>query len=286
MKAKNILEKAFKEHYAIGAFNAANIETLKAITNTAKKLSSPVIIEASDGEVNFIGMKQLAALVRIYEDELKIPIVLNLDHGKDFETCKKAIESGFDYIHFDGSKLPLEENIKTATELVKIARKRNVIVEGEMDRIEGSSEDHTKETTGEYLNPNLYTNPEKAKMFVEKTKIDVFASFVGNLHGLYADRKHIQIDILKKIGEAIPKTYLSLHGGSGIYEDDIKEAIKLGVVKININSEMRIAFKLTLQEAVNSTEEVAVYKYMGKPIEEVQKVVEHKIKLFGSENKA
>lgn len=287
MKAKQLLQKAKETHFAVGAFNTANIETLKAITNAAKRLSSPIILEASDGEINFIGYKQLTALARIYEKDLGIPIIVNLDHGKDFESCKKAIEAGFDYIHIDTSKSrDFEDSIQVTKEVVKLARKFDVPVEGEIDHIEGSSADHTKETPNALQNPELFTNPEKAREFVEKTGIDVFASFVGNLHGIYSEKMHLNLDLLEKIRDSIPDTFLSLHGGSGIYEEDVQKAVRLGIVKVNVNSEMRIAFKMTLQEVLNNTNEIAVYKIMEKPIEAVQKVVETKIKLFGSESKA
>lgn len=120
---------------------------------------------------------------------------------------------------------------------------------------------------------------------MDETEVDTFASFVGNLHGIYSENKHLNLKLLQEIHSLIPNTYLSLHGGSGIIEKDIKEAINCGVVKVNVNSEMRIAFKLTLQEELNTSNEIASYKYMQKPIEEVKKVVESKIKLFGGSGK-
>lgn len=286
-KAKKQLQKAQENGYAIGAFNAANIETLKAITQAAKNLNSPIILEASHGEVNYIGYKQLVSLAKIYEEDLGIPIIVNLDHGKDFESCKKAIETGFEYIHIDTSKASnFDEQVEITKEVVELAHKHGVLVEGEIDHIEGSSADHTKEMPDALQNPELFTNPEKAQEFVEKTKVDVFASFVGNLHGIYAKKMHLNLDLLKKVKEQIPNTFLSLHGGSGIFEDDVRGAIKLGVIKVNVNSEMRIAFKMTAQEVLNQSNEIAVYKIMPKPIEAVQNVVESKITLFGSNEQA
>ena len=282
MRALELLKAAQTNKYAIGAFNVANTETFKAITQAAAKLRSPVILEASDGEINYIGYKQIAALARIYEIELGIPIIVNLDHGKDFESCKKAIEAGFDYIHIDASRLPYEECVDITKEVVLLAHKHGLPVEGEMDHIQGSSEDHRKENTKNLQNPSLYTDPDKALDYVSRTGIDVFASFVGNLHGEFADKEQINIPLLQKIQQTLPNTYLSLHGGSGIDDNDVKAAIQNGVIKVNVNSEMRIAFKMTLQETLNKTNEVAVYKIAGKAIEEVQKIVEYKIKLFGS----
>lgn len=285
MKAFDWIKKAHSEKFAIGAFNVANLETFKAVTNAASKLKSPVILEASDGEVNFIGYKQIVALARAYEDTLGIPIILNLDHGKNFESAKKAIEAGFDYIHIDGSQMPYEENVAQTAETVKLAHKYGLPVEGEMDHIQGSSADHRSETAESIQDPKLYTNPEKAKDFIARTGIDVFASFIGNLHGYYASTKHLNLGILSQLRTVLPNTYFSLHGGSGIFDQDVKDAIQIGIVKVNINSEMRIAFKMTLQEEISKTDEIAVYKLMEKPINEVQKVVEYKMKMFGSVNR-
>lgn len=286
MKALEILKKAREGGYAIGAFNVSSIETLKAVTQAAQKLNSPIIIEASDGEVNYVGVKELVALVNLSRQKTGLPIILNLDHGKDFEICKKAIEAGFDYVHIDTSKLPLEENVAIAKEVVKLAHSHGVLVEGEMDHIEGSSEDHTKEDPVKYQKMGMYTDPQKAADFVARTGVDVFASFIGNLHGVYASEKHLNLELLTKIRSVLPNTFLSLHGGSDINGEEIKKAIINGVVKINVNSELRIAYKMSLQESLNSSNEVAIYKLTPPAIKAVQDVVERKIRLFGSAGKA
>ncbi len=282
-QAKKYFEKARKEFFALGAFNAANLETIKAITSAAKKLSSPILIECSPGEINFLGIQRAVKIIRSFEEELQIPIILNLDHGTDTEEIKRAVDAGFDYVHFDGGKLSIDEAIKLGKELAKYAHRKGILIEGEIDHIEGSSADHSKEKPN--VDSNLFTDPRKAKRFVDETEIDTFASFVGNLHGIYSENKRLNLDLLREIHNMIPHTYLSLHGGSGITGNDIIEAIKNGIVKINVNSEMRIAFKMTLQEVLNSSNEIASYKFMEKPIEEVEKVVESKIKLFGSSGK-
>jgi fructose-bisphosphate aldolase class II len=286
MKTREILQKAKDEGYAIGAFNVCNLETLKAVVQAGQKLKSPLILEASDGEVNYIGIKNLVALTNICRQETGLPIILNLDHGKNFETCKQAIEAGFDYVHIDTSKLPLEENIAIAKEVVKLAHAHEVLVEGEMDYIEGSSEDHTKEDPKRFQQMGMYSDPEKARYFVEQTGVDTFASFIGNLHGIYANEIRLNLELLAKIQQALPTTFLSLHGGSGINNDDVRQAVKSNIVKVNVNSEMRIAFKLSLQESLNSSSEVAFYKLTPPAIQAVQEVVERKILLFGSAGKA
>lgn len=279
------LLKAKKMGYAIGAFNAANTETLKAITQAARNLRSPVLIEASDGEVSYFGIKQLAAVVQAYREELNIPIILNLDHGKDLDSCIKAIDAGFDYIHFDGSKLKYEENVFITKEVVKYAHSKGIPVEGEMDHIEGSSANHLKESAMTLQDVKKYTDPKKAQDFVLRTGIDTFASFIGNLHGVYGDEGRLNLGILNELSALLPNTFFSLHGGSGLNDDDVMAAIRLGICKVNVNTDMRIVFKESLQKTLNETEEIAVYKVMGPAITAVQEVVEKKMKLFWSDNK-
>lgn len=283
MKARRYLEKAKSEKFAIGAFNAGNIESLKAIVQAGNKLQSPIIVECSPGEVEHFGISQIVSLIKAYEEQFQIPIILNLDHGTDPILIKKAVDGGFDYVHFDGGTVPFEQAIKIGKELAEYAHSKEVVIEGEIDHIEGSSADHTDSSPD--VDSKLYTKPEQAREFIEKTDIDVFASFVGNLHGIYAENKKLNLDLLKQIQDFVPSTYLSLHGGSGIIEEDIKKAIQIGIVKINVNSEIRISFKMVLQDVLNNSNEIAPYKFMKKPIEEMQKVVEGKIKMFGSAGK-
>jgi len=286
MNAREILQKAKTQGYALGAFNVCNLETLKAVIQAAQKLKSPIILEASDGEINYMGAENLVALTNIYRSQTGLPIILNLDHGKDFESCKRAIEAGFDYVHIDTSKLPLGENITTAKEVVKLAHSRGILVEGEMDHIEGSSEDHTNEDPEKFQSMGMYSDPQKAYDFVKATGIDTFASFIGNLHGIYAEEIRLNLGLLDQIQKALPDTFLSLHGGSGINDGDVKQAVMSNIVKVNVNSELRIAFKLTLQESLNTSKEIAFYKLTPPAIKAMQEVVERKILLFGSAGKA
>lgn len=290
MKAFEWLKRAQTEKFAIGAFNAASIETLKAIVGAAKKLSSPVIIEASHGEVTFFGLNEMVVSVRAFEKDFGVPIILNLDHAPDYESCHAALEAGFDYLHLDGSKLPYEENVAQTKKIVKEAHEKGVPVEGEIDYINvlgASSADHRNESPDKVRDARYYTDPLKAKKFVEETGVDTFASFVGNVHGLYKGPKTTDLSLLKKIREALPGKFLSLHGGSGIPGDEVKEAIKLGIVKINVNSELRVAFRDALKKTLDDSheDEVAIYKIMPSAIEAMQKVVEEKILLFGSGGK-
>lgn len=287
-KTKQYFQKARDEHYAIGAFNAASIETLKAIVGAAQKLQSPVMIEASHGEVEYYGVNELVATVRAMEQDYQVPIFLNLDHAPDYASCKVALDAGFDYIHLDGSKLPYEENVEQTKRIVAEAHEKEVLVEGEIDNINamgGGSADHRGQNIDQFRSDEIYTDPEKAADFVLRTGVDTFASFVGNVHGLYSEPKNLKLDLLERIADVLPGKFLSLHGGSGIPAEDVRSAIKLGIVKVNVNSELRVALHDSLKLVLNSSDEVAAYKMMAEPIEAMQKIVEEKISLFGSANK-
>lgn len=297
-KAQYWFNRARDEHFAIGAFNAATIETLKAIVGAAKNLKSPVMIEASHGEVSYFGVKELVGVVRTMEQSFGVPIILNLDHAPDLEHCREALEAGFDYIHLDGSKLLIEENVAQTKQLVEMAHAKEVLVEGEIDNINvmgAGSADFRAKDIGSVRDPKFYTDPAKAADFVQKTGVDTFASFVGNVHGLYAEVKDIDIDLLREIkarlGGTVPagrQVFLSLHGGSGIPDNQISAAIGVGIQKVNVNTELRIAFRDKLKEVLDrpNEDEVAIYKIMPEAITAMQTIVESKIKLFGSAGKA
>lgn len=283
---KDILLRAQSEGWALGAFNAANIETLKAIVQAANKLRSPVIIESSAGETKYFGDENLADVVKNYREEFNIPILINLDHAEELESVDDAVEAGYELIHYDGSKLPYEENVKNTKSVVEKAHAKGLLVEGELNSIAGSSADHTKEDIETALKGSKFTDPAETEKFVADTGVDTFAAFFGNVHGVYKDAPKLDFERLKQIREKIG-VFLSMHGGSGIRDEDVKEAIKVGkIVKINVNTEMRLAFRKALEKSLKESTEVAAYKIMDPVITAVQKVVEEKIKLFGSEGKA
>ena len=266
-----ILKAAQKGKWAVGQFNVSNIETLKAIFGAAKKLRSPVIIGTSEGESKFLGLRQARALVSLLEEETGVPAILNLDHGKTFDYIKKAIQAGYDSVHFDGSHLPLSQNIVLTKKVVKYAARFRVLVEGEVGVIGG----------------NL-TDTKEAQKFARETNIDLLAVNVGTIHGIKKSGKNpaVKLRRLEEIKKAVGNIPLVLHGGSGTPEKDIKAAIKLGIVKININTELRNAFTGSLRKELGkNTRENTPYKYLPYAIEAVQKVVEGKIKLFRSNNK-
>jgi len=286
IKIKNYFEKSRKEKFAIGQFNISNFECFKAITQGALNLKSPVIIGTSEGESKFLGLRQIAAIVRSFREETGLPVFLNLDHGKTFEYIKEAADSGYDAVHFDGSRLPLSENIEITKKVAEYCHKKGIFVEGEVGIISGASEIHKEKI--EISEADL-TGPEDALKFVKETKVESLAVNIGNFHGMEVSgfKPHLNLQRLKEIKEKIGNNaFLVLHGGSGIPEEDIKEAIIEGIRKININTELRISFTNALKEALQKNpEENTPYKYLPETINAVRKIVEEKIRTFGSANK-
>lgn len=288
---RDILRKAQSGHYAIGSFNFSTAEILKAIVLAAKDLGSPIIVSTSEGEAEFIGMSEAAALVKAWRLGMKLPIILNLDHGKSFESVKKALAAGYDAVHFDGSELSYKNNITETKKVVDFVREfektfdRKIIVEGELGYLRGSSSLHKEKLE---IKPEDLTDPEQAKEFVEKTGVDSLAVVIGNAHGVFlAGGEKLNLERLQQIKEAVgEKVFLVLHGGSGIPDEDVKKAIEIGIVKINVNTELRLAYKEALdKELKEKPEETTPYKMLEPSLEAVKRVVEEKIKLFGSENK-
>ena len=281
-----IFQEAKKGKYAVGAFNTSNLEQLKAIIGAAKKLKSPVIVSTSQGESKFIGKKRIKALIDVYQQETDLSIILHLDHGKSFEVIQKAIKAGYDSIHFDGSGLNFEENVEQTKKIVELAKSNGVKnIEGELGYLRGKSSLLQEKVE---IEPEDLTDPGKALEFVEKTGINMLAVAIGNIHGVFksSQNPNLFLDRLAEINELISdRAGLVLHGGSGTPEQDIKKSLELGVVKVNVNTELRIAYTEALKKVLQESQEIAPYKIMPSVIEAVQKVVEEKIKLFGSDNK-
>jgi len=271
---KYFFSKAKKEKWAIGQFNFSTLEQFKAIINVAKRLKSPVILGTSENEANFFGLEEAITLRNLYRKRFPY-IYLNLDHGKDVNLIKKAINLGYDCVHFDGSGLDFQENIKITKKIVKYAHKKGCLVEGEIKSIQGSSEVHTR-----LPKEILLEDVEKAKEFVKKTEVDSLAINIGNLHGVYTKPIRLNIDHLKEIKRAIP-VFLVLHGGSGTSKKDIKEAIKNGVVKINVNTELRKVWREGLEKSLKKHKDtIKPYNILPEVILKVEETVEEKIKLF------
>ncbi len=288
-KARELWERTKSQKFAVGAFNIDNQETLIAIAKAAKNKNAPVLVEVSAGEVEAMGLSNVRSLVDNYIKELGIEMYINLDHSPSVEAAKAGIDAGFEFIHIDLSqakKDATEEEIIAATrEVVEYAKKTGALVESEPHYFGGSSNVHKEEIDYDEIK-KTFSTPEGARSFVEATGIDTFAAAIGNLHGKYPVPKVLDIELLKKLREVLTCA-ISLHGGSGTPPEYFKQAIEVGVSKININSDMRYAFRTELEEQLkDNPDEYAVVKLM-KPVEdEVQKVVEEKIEIFGSAGKA
>ncbi len=267
-------KKARKEKWAVGQFNFSTLEQLKGIIEAAQETKSPIILGTSQGEIGFFGMEQ-AILLRNHERKSFPQVYLNLDHGKNIKLIKKAIDLGYDCVHHDGSELSFQENIKITKEIVKYAHKKGTLVEGEIKSIKGGSETHKKILK---LEKKRFEDVSQAIKFVKETGIDSLAINIGNVHGTYSRPIELNIDLLKEINKNVP-VFLVLHGGSGTKETDIKKAIKNGIVKININTELRQAWKRALIKSLKK-ETVKPYKILLPVIEAVKQKTKEKIKLF------
>jgi len=289
LRARHLMQRSRQQHFAVGAFNIDNRETLIAIARAAQKLNAPVLVEVSQGEVDAIGIDNLRDLVDNYKKEYGIEMYINLDHSPTVEACKAAIDAGYEFIHIDISQAnhdaSEEEIIEKTREVVEYAKFTGALVESEPHYFGGSSNVHT-ETIDYQEIKKTFSTPESAKAFVELTGVDTFAAAVGNLHGKYPVPKELDLELLARIREAIP-CQISLHGGSGTPLHYFEDAAKIGVSKININSDMRYAFRTVMEEELKAhPDEFAVVKLMDKVKDAVQAVVEEKIQAFGSAGKA
>jgi fructose-bisphosphate aldolase class II len=285
------MQRSRSQHFAVGAFNIDNQETLIAICKAAQKLNSPVMVEVSEGEVKAIGLENVRDLVDNYKEEYGIEMYINLDHSPSVESCKRAIDAGYEFIHIDISQANHdatdEEIIAKTKEVVEYAKFTGALVESEPHYFGGSSNVHDEAIDYETIK-KTFSSPEGALAFIEATGIDTFAAAVGNLHGKYPVPKELDLELLERLRRAMPtQSYISLHGGSGTPLHYFESAAKIGVSKININSDMRYAFRTTLERVLaENPKEYAVVKLMPEVYGAVQVVVEEKIQAFGSAGKA
>lgn len=283
------MQRSRQQHFAVGAFNIDNQETLIAVARAAQKLQAPVLVEVSDGEVKAMGLENIRDLVDNYREEYGIEMYLNLDHSPTVEDCKRAIDAGYEFVHIDISQANHDaseaEIIEKTKEVVEYARFTGALVESEPHYFGGSSNVHDEAIDYEEIK-KTFSTPEGTRAFVDATGIDTFAAAVGNLHGKYPVPKELDLELLQRIRESID-CQISLHGGSGTPLHYFEEAARIGVSKININSDMRYAFRTTLEKVLaEHPDEYAIVKLMPEVYEAVQAVVEEKIHAFGSVGKA
>lgn len=277
---KNMLEKAKKEKYAVPHLNINNLEWAKYILEECQELNSPVILGVSEGAAKYMGgYNVISGMVNglLKDLNITIPVALHLDHGSSFETCKKAIDAGFSSVMIDGSKLNLEDNIKVTKEVIAYAESKNVSVEAEIGCIGGSEDGVSNEI--------LHAKTEDCVKIVNETNLCTLAPALGSVHGIYKGEPNLNFERMKEISE---KTNLPLvlHGGTGIPDDKIKMAISCGISKINVNTELQLAWHGAIKKFVLNNDAYDPRKVIGSGELAIKEAVKAKVILFGSNNKA
>ena len=289
LRARHLMQRSRQQKFAVGAFNIDNQETLIAVARAAAVKKAPALVEVSQGEVDAMGLDNIRDLVDNYQAEYKIEVFINLDHSPSVEDAKRGIDAGFEFIHIDISQADHKASddaiIQATKEVVEYAKFTGALVESEPHYFQGSSNVHKEKINYQEIK-KTFSTPAGAKAFVKATGIDTYAAAVGNLHGKYPVPKQLDLKLLAEVRDALDCN-ISLHGGSGTPGHYFEEAAKIGVSKININSDMRFAFRTTLEKVLkDNPDEYAVVKLMPVVYKSVQKVVEDKIDMFGSKNKA
>jgi len=289
VRARHLMQRSRQQSFAVGAFNVDNQDTLIAIARAAQKKNSPVLIEVTQDEIKAIGADNIRDMVDNYIQEYGIEMYVNLDHSPSVEDAKRGIDAGFEFIHIDISQANHdasdEEIIRATREVVEYAKFTGALVESEPHYFAGSSNMHTEAIDYEEIK-KTFSTPEGAKQFVNDTGIDTFAAAVGNLHGKYPVPKELDLELLQKIRDSID-CQISLHGGSGTPAHFFAEAAKIGISKVNINSDLRIAFRTGLERVLKENpDQFAVVKIMEPVRQAIQAVVEEKIDALGSAGKA
>jgi fructose-bisphosphate aldolase class II len=281
-----VLTRAEADKVAVGHFNFSDLATFNAIVAAARDRRLPVMLGVSEGEREFTGVRQAAALVKAVRDEYDYPIFLNADHTHSIANAEAAAKAGFDEIIFDGSALPFEENIARTKQAIEAIKSINpaILVEGEIGWIGESSAVHDKIPDG----VGVLTTPDEAKQFVEATSVDILAPAVGNMHGMLASmvhggvRKRLNIGRIAELKAAVG-IFMTLHGGSGTDDDDFRRAIKSGMTIVHVNTELRLAWRSGVEAALAAApNEVAPYKILRGAFEAVKKVVSSRLELFSS----
>ncbi len=281
LTGKELLLDAQKNGYAVGAFNINNMEIIQAIVEAAEETNSPVILQASQGGIKYAGIEYIAELGKLAARKAKVPVALHLDHGTDFDQVMLCIRHGFSSVMIDGSRFALEENIAYTKKVIEVAKAVGVSVEAELGKI-GGTEDHI--TVSE--KDATFTSPDEALRFVNETDVDFLAIAVGTAHGVYKGEPKLDFDRIKAISDII-SVPLVLHGSSGVPEEALKKAISLGISKINIDTDIRIAFANGVKEFLkNNPDNFDPRKILGPAKAQMKEIIKAKMEIFGSVNRA
>ncbi len=304
---KELMDKAMKEGFSLGAFNVNNMELVQGITAAAKELNAPLILQVSKGAREYAGRNYIMKLIEAAEKETNLPIAIHLDHGPDFEMCKSVIDDGFTSVMIDGSHELFEKNIALTKKVVDYAHTKGVSVEAELGKLIGEQFDVGE---GSKVAANaIYTDPNEAKEFVERTDCDSLAVAIGTSHGAYKFKAEPKLDfqrlrairevvkiplvlhgsssVLPKYVDICNKYGAQIHGSKGVPEEQIREAVKIGVQKVNIDTDLRLALTAGIRKAMaEDPSNFDPRKYLGPARELVREVVIDKIKLLGCDGKA
>jgi fructose-bisphosphate aldolase, class II len=288
-RARHLMQRSREQHFAVGAFNIDNQETLIAVCRAAKAKQSPALVEVSHGEVEAMGLDNIRDMVDNYRREYGLEMYINLDHSPSVEAAKRGVDAGFEFIHIDISQAnhdaTREQIVAQTKEVVEYAKFTGASVEAEERYFMGSSNVHKEDIDFEEVKRYM-TKSDEAADFIARTGIDTFAAQIGNLHGRYPVPKQLDLELLQRLRDVVDCN-ISLHGGSDTPGHYFKEAARIGVSKVNNNSDLRYAFRTTLETVLKENpDEFAIVKLMPPVCDAVQKVVEEKIHTFGSANKA
>ncbi len=303
---KNMFEKSINEKFAVGAFNINNMEFVQGIMDAAAEENSPVILQTSSSAIKYARIPYLKKMIEAGLEEQDIPVALHLDHGPDFETCKLCVDNGYTSVMFDGSKYDFEKNIELTKQVVDYAHEHGVVVEAELGKLAGVEDD-----VNVSANDAMYTDPNQALEFVQRTGCDSLAIAIGTSHGAYKFKgeARLRFDILEKVKDLMPNVPIVLHGAStvipeyvemcnkyggnmpgakGVPDEMLHEASKRGVSKINVDTDLRLAMTAAIRQVfVETPEQFDPRKYLGPGREFIKETVKHKIRdVFGSSNKA
>ncbi len=269
---EEVFREARKGRWAIGQFNFSTIDQLQGIVSAARELDTPVICGTSMGEVDFLGMEEVISLIRAVRKKENVPIFLNLDHAKDIKLARKAIDSGYDMIQFDGSEIPYEDNVRVTGELVDYAKKKSVLVEGEVCEISGKST-----VSNENLKDPSLTSIEKVAKFTKYTGVDCIALGVGNVHGIHKGSPELRLGRISDF-LGVSDCFVTMHGGSGVEDEKIREAAERGVVKVNLNTELRVAWRKGVESSLKDDKnEMAPYRILSQARNAVYKKTREKM---------
>ena len=277
--SKEMLLEAQKGGYAVGAFNAENMEMIKAIIAAAEELKAPVMIQTTPGTVKYGTLETFAAITKAEAEKAKVPVCLHLDHGSSFDMAVKAMQVGYSSIMIDGSKLELEENIALSKRVADVGRACGIPVEAELGKVGGKEDDtESKESA--------YTDPAEAKRFVEETEVDFLAIGIGTAHGVYKVKPVLNTKRITEVKEVV-SIPLVLHGSSGLTDEDVKDCVRRGMCKVNFATELRQAYLKATRELLNADETIIDPKKIGEAaMKAVKAQVEYRMKVCGCDGKA